>query len=51
MIKLLIDQLSPTSGRVSYNAARIEYLAQHQVEQLDLDSTPIGHLLQLYPGL
>lgn len=50
LIKLIMDRINPTAGRVTYTAARIEYIAQHQVEQLDLDSTPIGHMLAHYPG-
>jgi len=36
---------------VSINGrAKIEYLAQHQLEQLDPDSNPMEHMLERYPG-
>jgi ATP-binding cassette subfamily F protein 3 len=30
--------------------AKIEYLAQHQLEQLDPDGTPMTTMLERYPG-
>ena len=43
LLKLITDQLTPTKGRVALTAkARVAYVAQHQVEQLDkLYTTPL----------
>ena len=51
LIKLLVGELEPVSGTASRNRhTRIEYIAQHQVEQLDLHSTPLDFIASLYPG-
>jgi ATP-binding cassette subfamily F protein 3 len=43
--------LSASKGKVTINGrAKIEYLAQHQLEQLDPDSCPMNTMLERYPG-
>jgi ATP-binding cassette subfamily F protein 3 len=42
--------LLPLNGKVAIDAgSRIEYLAQHQLEQLDPDGTPIETMIDWYP--
>lgn len=51
LIKVIVGALSPNEGKVSINGrAKIEYLAQHQLEQLDPDSCPMETMLERYPG-
>ena len=51
LIKLVIGALQPNKGNAKVNArAKIEYLAQHQLEDLDPDSTPIQTMIERYPG-
>mmetsp|Transcript_12990 Transcript_12990/g.28302 ORF Transcript_12990/g.28302 Transcript_12990/m.28302 type:complete len:591 (+) Transcript_12990:1-1773(+) len=51
LIKLVVGALQATNGSVSIDpAAKIEYLAQHQLEQLDPDSNPMLSMLERYPG-
>jgi len=51
LIKLIVGAIQPNKGKVSINGrAKIEYLAQHQLEQLDPDSNPMEHMLERYPG-
>ena len=51
LIKLLVGDLEPTTGTAIRNRhCRVEYIAQHQVEQLDLHSTPLKFIASLYPG-
>ena len=43
--KLISDRLKTSSGRlVTHNKLRIGYFAQHQVDELHLDETPLQHL-------
>ncbi|WPG99689.1 Hypothetical protein R9X50_00250800 [Acrodontium crateriforme] len=50
-LKLLISQLSPTSGLISQNARlRIGYFAQHHVDALDLNASAVGFMAVKYPG-
>ncbi|PKF60272.1 ABC transporter ATP-binding protein [Psychromonas sp. psych-6C06] len=50
LIKLLSDQLKPKSGKLEINPnAKIGYFAQHQLEFLRLDETPLQHLSRLAP--
>ena len=50
LIKLLSDQLKPKSGKLEINpAAKIGYFAQHQLEFLSLDESPLQHLMRLAP--
>lgn len=51
LIKLIVGQLQPLTGNVRIDPrAKIEYLAQHQLEQLDPDSTPMQTMIERYPG-
>lgn len=48
--KLLAGKLKPISGRVHASSKlRIGYFAQHQVDELELDETPLQHLRALRP--
>ncbi len=49
--KLLSDRLTLMSGKmVKSSKLRIGYFAQHQVDELHIDETPIDHLRRLRPG-
>ena len=51
LIKLMVGGLQPIKGKVGIDSrAKIEYLAQHQLEQLDPDETPLQTMLDRYPG-
>ena len=51
LIKLVVGALRPLKGKGAVDArAKIEYLAQHQLEQLDPDGTPMTTMLDRYPG-
>jgi len=51
LIKLLVGALKPIKGKATVdNRAKIEYLAQHQLEQLDPDGTPLQTMIDRYPG-
>ncbi len=48
--KLLAGKLQPMGGRVTRsNKLRIGYFAQHQVEELHPDETPLEHIRRLRP--
>ena len=48
LIKILAAQLKPLSGKThKADALNIGYFAQHQLEQLRLDESPLWHLQQL----
>jgi len=50
LIKVLADTLEPVSGDFTRaQDLRIGYFAQHQLEQLHLDDSPLEHLLRLDP--
>jgi len=50
LIKLLSSQIKPISGKLEINPkAKIGYFAQHQLEFLSLDETPLQHLARLAP--
>jgi len=50
LIKLLSNQLKPKSGKLEVNTnAKIGYFAQHQLEFLHLDESPMQHLARLAP--
>jgi ATP-binding cassette subfamily F protein 3 len=50
LIKLLSGDLSPQSGRLTYSqGVKIGYFAQHQLETLHPQETPLQHLMQLAP--
>ncbi|GFE64060.1 ABC-F family ATP-binding cassette domain-containing protein [Litoreibacter roseus] len=45
--KLLSDRLAPMGGRMtSSSKLRIGFFAQHQVEELNVDQTPLEHLIK-----
>ena len=51
VLKLLIGQLSPSSGLISQNPRlRVGYFAQHHVDALDLDDSAVGFMAKKYPG-
>jgi ATP-binding cassette subfamily F protein 3 len=51
LLKALAGTLAPIAGSRSVaQHASIGYFAQHQVEQLRADETPLGHLLRLDPS-
>jgi len=50
LVRALAGQLEPQSGRLqSSRGLNIGYFAQHQVEQLDMDASPLLHLQRLAP--
>ena len=50
LIKLLSHDLKPFSGKLEINPnVKIGYFAQHQLEFLRLDETPLDHLSRLAP--
>ena len=51
LIKLMVGALNPLSGKAVVDpGAKIEYLAQHQLEQLDPDGTPLQTIVDRYPS-
>ena len=49
--KLLSERLKPMQGRiVKSGKLRIGYFAQHQVDELQLDETPLQHIARALPG-
>ena len=51
LAKLLSDRLAPMSGRkIASSKLRVGYFAQHQVDELELDETPLQHLARLRPA-
>lgn len=51
LIKLLSGELKPRSGDFSYSqGVKIGYFAQHQLETLHPEETPLQHLMQIAPG-
>ena len=51
LIKLAVGALQPLKGKSNIdNRAKIEYLAQHQLEQLDPDGSPLQTMIDRYPG-
>jgi ATP-binding cassette subfamily F protein 3 len=50
LIKLLVGELQPTSGKLEITPdIRIGYFAQHQLENLDSEATPLQHMERLAP--
>jgi len=50
--KLLSNRLAPMGGKmVQHNKLRIGFFAQHQVDELYLDETPLQHLQRAIPGM
>ncbi len=51
LAKLLSDRLPAMSGRiVRASKLRIGYFAQHQLDELEIDETPLDHLRRERPG-
>ncbi|MBK0326861.1 ABC-F family ATP-binding cassette domain-containing protein [Rhodobacteraceae bacterium F11138] len=51
LTKLLSDRLAPMAGKMtSSNKLRIGFFAQHQVDELRIDETPLQHLLRERPA-
>ncbi len=51
LIKLLAGELAPTTGiRQGSSGLKIGYFAQHQVDHLNLQETPLNHLRDLAPS-
>jgi ATP-binding cassette subfamily F protein 3 len=51
LIKIVVGALQPLTGKGAIDGrAKIEYLAQHQLEQLDPDGTPMQTMIDRYPG-
>ena len=49
--KLLADRLIPLGGNlVRSSKLKIGYFAQHQVDELHLDETPLQHITREFPG-
>ena len=49
--KLLAGKLDPSEGRIARSSKlRIGYFAQHQVDELHLDETPLQHVQRLRPA-
>ncbi len=52
LIKLLVGELAPSTGIVERAGnIRIGYFAQHQLDHLDINATPLDHLLLLAPDV
>ena len=50
LAKLLADRLAPMAGRkIASSKLRVGYFAQHQVDELSMDETPLQHLARLRP--
>ncbi|MEM1429522.1 MAG: ABC-F family ATP-binding cassette domain-containing protein [Pseudomonadota bacterium] len=50
LAKLISDRLAPMGGRLTRAARlRVGYFAQHQVDELHVDETPLDHLRRLRP--
>jgi len=51
LVKLLAGQLAPLAGRRREGKGlAVGYFAQHQLEQLRLDESPLQHMIRLDPG-
>jgi ATP-binding cassette subfamily F protein 3 len=51
LVKLLVDELAPLAGtRIEGRHLAIGYFAQHQVELLRPDESPLQHLVRQEPG-
>lgn len=50
LIKLLSNELKPVSGKLTYSqGVKIGYFAQHQLETLHPEETPLQHMMQIAP--
>lgn len=51
LLKLLMEYISPTKGFVTRNPRlRVGYFAQHHIDQMDLNLTPVQWMGKIYPG-
>lgn len=51
LIKLLAGEINPTSGILEWTPnIRIGYFAQHQLENLEGNATPLQHMIRLAPA-
>ncbi|HHC71491.1 MAG TPA: ATP-binding cassette domain-containing protein [Thiotrichales bacterium] len=51
LVRALAGELEPGTGRLfRHRDLRIGYFAQHQLEQLDAEASPLRHLLRIDPG-
>ena len=51
LFKLLTGELTPSDGQVNRNGRlRLAYFAQHHIDQLDLNVSPVAFLQQRFPG-
>ena len=50
LVKLLTGEIKPVSGTVDFAPGiRIGYFAQHQLDNLDVNATPLQHMARLAP--
>ncbi|BDW85727.1 ABC-F family ATP-binding cassette domain-containing protein [Roseicyclus marinus] len=50
--KLLAGKLNPLEGKVTASSKlRVGYFAQHQVDELHIDETPLAHIQRMRPGV
>jgi len=50
--KLISERLAPMSGTLTrHRKLRVGFFAQHQVDELHLDETPLDHLASAMPGV
>merc|ERR1711879_1082200 len=50
LIKAIREKLTPTAGTITNDpGSRIEYIAQHHLDQLDGDASPMEFALRAYP--
>lgn len=51
-LKLIVNELKPDQGKIiNSKGLKVGYFAQHQVESLDLDKTPLQTMLKHFPEL
>lgn len=51
-MKLLVGILKASMGEISFNKnLKIGYFAQHQIDQLDIQASPLDHILKLDPAV
>jgi ATPase subunit of ABC transporter with duplicated ATPase domains len=49
-LKLLSGRLSPTTGTVTRaEGFKLAYFGQHTAEELDMETTPIEHMIKMFP--
>ena len=50
LVRALADDLDPLTGRITQSRGlKVGYFAQHQVEQLDADASPLLHMQRVAP--